>query len=77
MAEIKSGTDGRYNAIIKEISARTREFRSCDFIFEGRTMNMEAHNLVKFASSLDVGRHLWLGLHHDQVVIPVNRTASS
>lgn len=74
--EIKSGTEGRYNTIIKEIAARAREFTRCDFIFEGCQMNVDAHNLVKFSTSLDVGRRLWLGIPHDLFVIPVNRTNS-
>lgn len=77
VAEIKNGTEGQYSAIIKEICARARGFRSCEYIFEGRALNIDAHNLVKFSTSLDVGRHLWLGVPHDQFVIPVNRSATS
>lgn len=33
--EIKTGTEGRYSAIIKEIQVQSREFTRCDFIFEG------------------------------------------
>ena len=74
LADINNGTEGLYSAIIKEI--RARSFRSYEFIFEGRARNIDAHNLAKFSSSLDVGRHLWLGVPHDQFVIPVNRSAS-
>nr|XP_020198524.1 uncharacterized protein LOC109784346 [Aegilops tauschii subsp. strangulata] len=76
VADINNGTEGPYSAIIKEIRARARSFRSCEFIFEGRAGNTDAHNLAKFSSSLDVGRHLWLRVPHDQFVIPVNRSAS-
>ena len=41
--EIKGGTEGRYSAIIKEISERSRELTSCKFIFEGRSLNFDAH----------------------------------
>lgn len=51
---------------------RAMEFGTCDFIFEGRALNWEAHSLAKFASSLDVGRHVWLGAPHDPLIIPVN-----
>jgi hypothetical protein len=76
VGEIKEGTEGAYNAIIKEIIERSKAFISCEFIFEGRHLNYDAHNLTKFSSSLDVGRHLWLGSPHDPFVIPVNRTPS-
>ena len=77
VADSNNGTEGPYSAIIKEIRARARSFRSCEFIFEGRARNIDAHNLAKFSSSLDVGRHLWLGVPHDQFVIPVKRSATS
>ena len=50
------------------------DFISCDFIFEGRSMNFDSHNLAKLSSSLNVGRYLWMGSPHDPFVIPVNRT---
>ena len=60
--------------IIKEIVARARELTSCKFVFEGRAMNVDAHNLVKFSTSLEEGRHVWLGTPHDPFVIHVNLT---
>ena len=69
VAEIKNGLEGRHGAIIKEICARARDFISCDFICEGRSMNFDSHNLAKFSSTLDVGRYLWLGSPHDPFVI--------
>ena len=62
VADINNGTEGPYSAIIKAIHARARSFRSCEFIFEGRAGNIDAHNLAKLSCSLDSGRHLWLGL---------------
>lgn len=40
--EIKHGIEGRYSAIIKEIIARSREFISCKFTFEGRILNFDS-----------------------------------
>jgi hypothetical protein len=70
--EIKSGSSAQYGAIIQEIQTRHIPFTSCFFTFESRTCNFEAHSLAKHASSLGVGRHLWLDLPYDQVNIPVN-----
>lgn len=70
--EIDKGSDGRYGMIIKEINARAREFTSCNFVFEERASNVEAHSLVKFSSSLVMGRHMWLGSPYDPFVIPMN-----
>lgn len=56
--EIGSISEGRYGAIIKEITAHAREFTRCDFVFEGRQMNVDVHNLVNFSTSLNVDRHL-------------------
>lgn len=39
-------------------------------------MNVDAHNLVKFCTSLDAGCHLWLGVPHDPYVIPVSQNIS-
>ena len=37
-------------------------------------MTVDAHNLVKFCTSLDVVCHLWLGVPRDQFVIPIKRS---
>ena len=74
--EIKSGTEGRYSIVIKEIQAQARQFSRCDFIFEGRQGNVDAHNLVKFCTSLEQGRHMWLGVPHNSFVIPLNRNTN-
>ena len=71
VTDIKKGTKGRYSAIIKEICVRARDFNSCDFIFECRSMNCDPHNLAKISSSFDEGRRVWMGLPHDPFVIPV------
>ena len=59
---------GNMVLIITEIVARARELTSCKFVFEGRAMNVDAHNLVKFSTSLEEGRHVWLGSPHDPFV---------
>lgn len=72
VSEIKEGTRARYGVIIREIKARAAEFELCEFVFEGRAMNVDAHSLAKFSSSLDQCRHLWLGAPHDPFIISVN-----
>ena len=57
---IIKGVGGRHIIVVKEIINRRSHFASCDFPFEGRASNQEAHNLVKFSASLPQGRHLWL-----------------
>ena len=76
MGEIKHGSKGRYNAMIKEVEARYEEFISCEFIFEWRTLNFEAHSLAKNSSSLAVSPHVWLGISHGPFIIHVNQTPS-
>lgn len=68
--DIKSGQHGSYNAIIKEIRARAVNF-NCNFIFEGRVINVDAHKLARFSLSLSLGRHVWFGQPHDLNCIPL------
>ena len=70
--DIKSGTLGRYSAVIREIAGRSVFFDSCNFVYESRKSNVEAHNLAKFAASLGAGRHVWLGIPHDTAYVPMN-----
>ena len=67
--DIMNGSNGLHRAIINEIKARAVPF-SCNFIFESRSVNVEAHRLAKFARNLAPGRHVWLGQPHDPVCIP-------
>jgi hypothetical protein len=76
LAHIKGRAEGRNGTIIREINERSNEFKIYDFIFEGRSLNFDAHNLAKFSSSLVVGRHLWLGAPRDPFVIALNCTPS-
>ena len=70
--DINEGTAGPNAAVIHEIIDRRASFSSCSFVFERRNNNFEAHNLAKFACNLDIGRHIWLGIQHDPIVIPIN-----
>jgi hypothetical protein len=58
-------------AIIEEIKSRAASIRKCFYVFESRAVNFEAYNLVRFTTSLGIGRHLWLGIPYD-LNIPVN-----
>uniref|UniRef100_A0A453HF87 RNase H type-1 domain-containing protein n=1 Tax=Aegilops tauschii subsp. strangulata TaxID=200361 RepID=A0A453HF87_AEGTS len=68
---INMGARGENGAIISEINSLASSF-TCNFSFEGRAANTEAHNLAKFALSLGLGRHVWLGKPHDVRRIPLS-----
>ena len=72
--DINRGTGGPNAALIHEIMLRCNSFNSYSLIHERRNHNYEAHNLTKFACNLDVGRHVWLGNHHDKTLVPMNIT---
>ena len=61
VSKIDTGAATHYAPILHEISARRREFNYVKSKFEHRENNFEAHALAKAASSLPVGRHIWLG----------------
>lgn len=67
--DINNGSRGNYGAIISEIRLQAVLFQ-CNFTFEGRAFNSDAHNLAKFSFSLGQGRHVWLGQPHDLNCIP-------
>uniref|UniRef100_A0A8I6WUB9 RNase H type-1 domain-containing protein n=1 Tax=Hordeum vulgare subsp. vulgare TaxID=112509 RepID=A0A8I6WUB9_HORVV len=69
IADIKNGARGWNGSIVHEISLRATLFR-CNFCFEGRDANTEAHNLAKFSLSRGPGRHVSLGQPHDLICIP-------
>lgn len=69
--DIAAKTGGKYEAVIKEINTHMSSFTSCNFAHEQRGSNYEAHNLARFASSLDLGPHTWLGVPYDQFCIPM------
>ena len=64
-----------YSPVLHEITARRRDFNHVKFKFEHRENNFEAHALAKAASSLPVGRHIWLGTVPDIICIPMLITA--
>jgi hypothetical protein len=49
---------GRYDAIILEIKSRMENFSRIDFVFEGRSSNIDAH-LLASSVNLPVARHVW------------------
>ena len=55
-----------------EIILRANAFSSCKVVHEFRSSNFEAHNLAKYALSLGVGRHVWLGQPGELDFVPFN-----
>ena len=66
---IAKGNQGPYGVIIRGIKSGSPPL-TCNFSFERREVNIEAHKLAKFALSLLPGHHVWLDQPHDQVCIP-------
>ena len=56
IGDIHEVSQGNYGAIISEINLQA-SLLGCIFTLESRTINVEAHSLVKFALSLGLGRH--------------------
>ena len=74
--DIQEGTGGSHGAVIREITSRMAGFESCKFIHERRNFNVKAHNLAKHSTMLSIGRHVWLGLPHDSILVPMNIVVS-
>lgn len=72
--DIHKQEGGMYASIVKEIVETARTIDDCNFIFEGRVTNLEAHSLAKHAFGLDFGRHVWLLNPPDLRCIPMNIT---
>lgn len=72
VACISSGDPSKFAAVIREISHRCKPFNQISFVHEKREFNGEAHALAKAASSLEVGRHVWLVALPDIICIPMN-----
>ena len=69
---IEQGVGGLYEMVTNEINARRRSFLQSDLVFEGRSLNLDAFNLAKFACNLLPGRHVWLSTTHDpNCILPV------
>ena len=58
-----------YALVWSEIRDRARDFARVSFCCDNRKTNLEAHALVKAASSLPAGRHMWLGILPDIICI--------
>ena len=71
VSDIQKGTRGRYGTIISEIKLSATTF-NCNFVWEGRAVNYEAHRLAKFALSQGPGHHMWLENPHDPSCIPLH-----
>ena len=69
VSAIQTRSLGAYGAIIKEIRLQQLSFR-CNFVFEGRANNLEAHKLAKHFLFLGPGRHVSLGQPHNPTCIP-------
>jgi ribonuclease HI len=50
---------GVYGYIVQEIKTRKEAFQSVKFTHEGRTANIDAHNLARSSIYLHLGRHVW------------------
>jgi hypothetical protein len=50
---------GRYDTIILEIKSGIENFSRIDFLFEGRSSNIDAHLLARSSVKLPVDRHVW------------------
>ena len=65
-----ASSSSSYALVLDEIRTRTLDFVKVVFRFENREANVEAHALAKAASTLPVGRHVWLGNLLDIICIP-------
>lgn len=71
--DIKANMGGAHAAVIKEVNDRKKkDLQDCCFIHESIHRNYEADSLAKFSSSLDFSRHVWFGVSHDIITIPLN-----
>lgn len=68
-ADINKRSRGSNGAIISEINSYSSLFQ-CNFTFESRKVNVQAHKLAKHSLSLGLGRHVWFGQPHDLTCIP-------
>ena len=64
ITDIAKGNRGRNGAIVSEIKSLAALFNR-NYIFEGRAIHHEVHNLVKHSLTLGLGRHVWFAQPHD------------
>lgn len=71
VGDIIKGAQGSYGVSISEINHRAAQF-NCNFTFESRVVNAEAHSPAKLLFSLGQGqgRNVWFGQLHDPKCIP-------
>ena len=70
--DVQKNSAAGYRAIVHEIILLANAFSSCKVVHEFRSSNFEAHNLARYALSLNFGRHVWLGQPGNLEFIPVN-----
>ncbi|KAE8770782.1 hypothetical protein D1007_57410 [Hordeum vulgare] len=61
---------GEYCMILQDIQKSKSSFNSCTFVFERRDSNSEAHKIARMATTLGLGRHLWLQRPPGNLCIP-------
>jgi hypothetical protein len=57
---LKGKNLGRFISILLEIKETTHQHGGVSFRDEGRWSNKEAHRMARYATSLSLGRHVWL-----------------
>jgi hypothetical protein len=62
---------GRLSNVLREIKASAKQRDGVSFHHEGRSSNGEAHCLARLATTLSVGRHVWLGTLPEGLSFPV------
>jgi hypothetical protein len=69
---LKGQNLGRFSSILLEIENTARQHGGVSFRHEGRRSNEEAHRMARYATSLSLGRHVWLATLPEGLSFPVN-----
>jgi ribonuclease HI len=69
-----SSLSGKNGMILRDIVQNRSKFLVSVFGYERREANGEAHRLARMATTLDIGRHVWLNDPPDHLCIPLNIT---
>jgi ribonuclease HI len=64
--------EGTNGMILRDFTQSLMLFQETVLRHERREVNREAHSLAKLATTLEVGRHVWLNDPPDHFCIPVN-----
>jgi ribonuclease HI len=67
---------GIYSHVLQEVKEKARVRGGVVFRHENRRSNGEAHSLARMATSLQAGRHVWLGQRPEGLLFHVNILAS-